>query len=587
MGRNMIWNMHLALVYLVMVSTAGCTFDLSLSRMNSSHLTGPTLQYGPGDFPIGKTDFNLKEVSYYLPTVGGRFILSDSMDPQCALRTVEANFEEVSCFDGRALRGLATDASGNIFAGDSTTNEVKKFDKDGNLLLSFGGPGAGNGLFNSPADVALDSGGNIYVVDQFNQRVQKFDAAGNFILAFGSAGAADGQFSHPNSVAINPDGDILIADGLNSRIQKFSPLGVYISKFGSGAPIDGSMQFPNSLAVDSTTGDVYVADFFQNKILKYDSAGVFLWATGNGLLLFGSEVALINGEVVTPDSDRIVYFSQAGAFLREKKPQAAQSFQYLGPIALNSDYHFYIGDGTQVKELDYQGQVVRSFGAFAYIGGIALDDDGNIFVTDTMAGTLLKFSPVGVLLGTYSSPGAGATELQMPLGVLVHDDVVYVCDTANMRIQKFSTTGVHLGSFGDAVGPGYIEKPAAITWGSDDHFYIVGLEAPVFKYDVTGTFIASFGTYQVDNSVTDFTAPMGIFAEQDGEILVTDKDEHRITKFDTTGNYLATIGSYGGLPGRLHSPSGIVGDELGNFYVTDVGNHRIQKFNSLGIVQEE
>jgi DNA-binding beta-propeller fold protein YncE len=94
-----------------------------------------------------------------------------------------------------------------------------------------------------------------------------------------------------------------------------------------------------------------------------------------------------------------------------------------------------------------------------------------------------------------------------------------------------------------------------------------------------------FARWWVKRSYFDYA--VGIFADQDDQIYVIDKNENRITKFDTSGNYLATFGSFGGLPGYLHGPSGITGDNFGNIYVTETDNHRIQKFDSLGIVQNE
>lgn len=43
------------------------------------------------------------------------------------------------------------------------------------FLLSFGGPGTGNGQFNDPEGVAVDSGGDIYVADTVNNRIQVFE----------------------------------------------------------------------------------------------------------------------------------------------------------------------------------------------------------------------------------------------------------------------------------------------------------------------------------------------------------------------------------------------------------------------------
>lgn len=589
MGRSWIGELHLAWVVVTLGSCLGCTFDLSISQISSTNLSGPTLPVAlsPGDFPIGKADFYLKEAIFYEPTVGGHFLLRDAADPNCDIRTVDSNFEQISCFDGGNITGLMVDAVGNIYVADATSNEVKKFDKDGNLLLSIGGPGTADGLFDGPSDIAIGAGGEIYVMDRANNRVQKFDAAGNFILKFGSAGAGNGQFSLPYALAVNPDGDILVADSNNHRIQKFSPLGVYISQFGSAAAPDGALQLPMNMAIDAATGDVYVADFFQGVVLKYDSSGVFQWKTSAAVgLQFSTQVALINGELVVADNSRIVYFSMAGAFLREKKPDGLP-FVIPHGLAMGANHHFYVGDGTQIKEFDYQGQPVRTFGSFNAVSAIALDKDGNVFATDTGAGTFMKFSPTGVLLGTYSSPGTGAAQLFNPMGLMIHDDVVYVCDTFNLRIQKFTTSGVHLGSFGDAAGPGNMVGPTGITLGTDDHFYISAMGGPALKYDLDGNFVATFGTRDGSNTVIDFDFAAGIFADPDGHIYVIDKNRHRVTKFDTSGSYLATVGSFGGVPGALHSPSGITGDAFGNIYVVESDNQRIQKFDSLGAVQEE
>lgn len=591
MERIRIGKLHLAALVsgLALWSCLGCTFDLSLSQIYSSNLTGPNLPIAlsPGDFPIGKTDFYLKDLGFYQPTVGGNFVVQDATDPACSLRTVDANFQLVSCFDAGSVNFLFVDATGNIYVTDSVLDEVRKFDKDGNLLLTLGGHGSGNGLFDLVSGVAVSGAGDIYAVDRINNRVQKFDSSGAFILSFGSAGTGDGQFSSPQAVAINPDGDILVADANNKRIQKFSPLGVFISKFGSAAAPDGALLLPIGLAVDSGSGDVYVADFFQNVILKYDSAGVLQWKTVPGQIVSTARVTMIAGEVVIPDLNRIVYYSTAGAFLREKKPQGTPLQATIGIAFNNSNHHFYVGNETEIKELNYQGQLVRTFGSFINVGGIALDKDGNIFATDVGTGQLLKFNSAGVLLGSFSSSGTGPDQLYNPYGLMIHDDIVYVCDTNNLRIQKFSTSGAHLGSFGDASGPGYMVGPTGIAIGTDDHLYISAMSGPVFKYDLNGTFVTTLGTFNVDSSVTDFSQGIAIHADLDGYIYVADRTENRITKFDTSGNYIATIGGYGGLPGYLHAPMGITSDAFGNFYVLEYENHRLQKFNINGVVQTQ
>ena len=77
--------------------------------------------------------------------------------------------------------GLATDSQGNVYATDNL-GLIWKFDASGNLLLTWGSSGSGDGQFNFPAALAVDSQGNVLVVDFGNNRIQKFDSTGKFLL---------------------------------------------------------------------------------------------------------------------------------------------------------------------------------------------------------------------------------------------------------------------------------------------------------------------------------------------------------------------------------------------------------------------
>ncbi|MGB4478130.1 MAG: hypothetical protein WBI30_04450, partial [Candidatus Methanoculleus thermohydrogenotrophicum] len=59
---------------------------------------------------------------------------------------------------------------------------------------------------------------------------------------------------------------------------------------------------------------------------------------------------------------------------------------------------------------------------------------------------------------------------------------------------------------------------------------------------------------------------------------MADRENHRIQKFDSSGNFLTTLGSYGKGDGEFRNPSGVAVDAAGNVYVADRGNGRIQKF---------
>ena len=80
----------------------------------------------------------------------------------------------------RQVTDVTWDPQDNIYVSDGYVNSrVAKFDKDGNIVSSFGEPGSGPGQFNTPHTIAADAKGNIYVGDRGNGRIQVFDENGN------------------------------------------------------------------------------------------------------------------------------------------------------------------------------------------------------------------------------------------------------------------------------------------------------------------------------------------------------------------------------------------------------------------------
>lgn len=71
--------------------------------------------------------------------------------------------------------GLATDADGGVLATDSS-HRVTRFAVDGSQVAQWGGAGAGDGQFASPADTAA-AGDRVFVADTGNDRVQVFTGA--------------------------------------------------------------------------------------------------------------------------------------------------------------------------------------------------------------------------------------------------------------------------------------------------------------------------------------------------------------------------------------------------------------------------
>ena len=74
------------------------------------------------------------------------------------------------------------DRAGNIYVADGygNNNRIAKFTKEGDFLKSWGQTGSAQGQFNKIRGIASDAQGNLYVADAGNNRIQVFDGEGTF-----------------------------------------------------------------------------------------------------------------------------------------------------------------------------------------------------------------------------------------------------------------------------------------------------------------------------------------------------------------------------------------------------------------------
>jgi sugar lactone lactonase YvrE len=138
-------------------------------------------------------------------------------------------------------RGLAFNASGDLFISDSGNNVIRKVDHlSGNISTVAGNGTSGVGgddgpatkaQLNFPFGIAFDAAGNIYVADELNQSVRLVDTHGFIstvvaecgVLATFSGDLGPAMFAHvnyPYGVGVDPSGNLYIADVNNNRVRE-------------------------------------------------------------------------------------------------------------------------------------------------------------------------------------------------------------------------------------------------------------------------------------------------------------------------------------------------------------------------------
>jgi serine/threonine-protein kinase len=135
--------------------------------------------------------------------------------------------------------GVAVDKSGNVYVADSSNHRICKIDPGGNVttLAGSGISGFADGQGTSakffiPRGIALDASRNVYVADSGNNRIRKIDVGGNVttLAGWGSAGFLDAPgttawFHSPAGVAVDGSGNVYVADTQNRRIRKITTSG--------------------------------------------------------------------------------------------------------------------------------------------------------------------------------------------------------------------------------------------------------------------------------------------------------------------------------------------------------------------------
>ena len=84
--------------------------------------------------------------------------------------------------------------------------------------------------------------------------------------------------------------------------------------------------------------------------------------------------------------------------------------------------------------------------------------------------------------------------------------------------------------------------------------------------------------YQLENKIGKFVNASSFYINPTGFIYVTDINTDEVTILDTLGNLVLNIGGYGWRQSAFDNPADIYADAL-KVYVTDKNNHRIQRFD--------
>ena len=221
--------------------------------------------------------------------------------------TVEANFKAADLTVAEAVdEEVQPGAKGSAPSKDpigaccKVAPPVLVYDQAGDLVKSWGGPGAGYEWPDSNHGITVDRNGNVWIAGngQKDTQVLKFSDAGKFLLQLGKHGVHNGSndtanFWQPTKIVHDPTAnEVYISDGYgNRRVIVFDAnTGTYKRHWGAygNKPDDvklppynpeapPSKQFSTvHCVIVSTDGLVYVCDRVNDRIQVFRKDGTFV-----------------------------------------------------------------------------------------------------------------------------------------------------------------------------------------------------------------------------------------------------------------------------------------------------------------------
>jgi streptogramin lyase len=443
-----------------------------------------------------------------------------------------------------SLRGVATDASNNVYVADYGSGKVYE-------ILAAGGYTTvntlGAGSFANPTDVVVDGSGNVFVSDGSGTKpnVYKIPAGGGSVQTLGGGFA----FHSPDGVALDGNGNLFVGDQSSKLYEIPAPNYNTVTQIASGTTFASTA----GVAVDGSK-NVYVADQGSGKVYQVVAPG---YTTVNRL---ASSFSFSAPSAVALDANNNLYVADQNL---------GEVFEILAPSY------------TDVVTLGYS--VTNAF-------GVALDMSGDIYVTNYNSNTLVQLKEAD-----FGSTAVGTPSAPMPLtftfttGGTIGTPAVLTqgvagLDFADAGTGTCTTTGTsHTYNVGDTctVDVTFTPKFAGLRYGAASLQNGSGATiATGYVHGVGSGPQVSFLPGSQSTLGSDFNHPTGLAVDGSGNVFVADEFDNQIKEILATGGYVTVnrlgSGSY------FNLPFGVALDAGGNVFVADSYNNEVREILAAG-----
>ncbi len=313
------------------------------------------------------------------------------------------------------------------------------------------GADMGVGALSAPEDLVIYND-NLYIVDTGNNRIiiTDFEFKKTRIISNFKNNGKNDTFNQPQGICVTEDA-MYIADTKNTRVVKLDHKGnlkVIIKDPTDETFADDFIFKPTKVAVDGYDRIFVISEGYNLGLMQFNQDGSYLQSIGAPKVALSIVEQVIRkfqtkaqrertSDVVPTEYSNISISEEGFLFVTsESTDEDIDSLRQLNAKGL--DIINRIGDPS--------GDIIVGEGSASYKGASAIVDvtqvgsNGNIAILDRKRSRVFVYDDTCELLYVFAGPGSFNGGLNVPTGMVYHDDKFYFTDRGKNTISIFELT---------------------------------------------------------------------------------------------------------------------------------------------------
>ena len=469
-------------------------------------------------------------------------------------------------------KDAAIGPDGSIYVSDSLNYRIQKFSSENTFLTKWGSKGSDAAMFNGMFEISVDRDNSVYIADAGNHRLQKFSGEGAFIGIFGGTKSnAPGSFNYPEGVFIDEDS---ASEPVITLTETFTetPTETYTETFTETPTETYTETFtetPTETYTETfteTPTETYTETFTETPTETYTET-----FTETPTDTYTETFTETPTETFTPEncSLRITLEFDSNNHRRHRISASADT-------TMDHEGNIYVTDAFNhtVNKFTTNGIYTLSFDSYiSEPAGLQARGD-RVYVIDRAGCKVLIYSQNGRLLNSFGRKGRETGRFLMPSHLAIDENgSVYVSDTLNNRVQKFTADGNFIMTFGSdsACKNNSLLLPGGIAVMPDQSIAVMdrgGLRLVLFNSN--GTMLrqaAEIKNRHARGLISGcFKEDSDLTSTSDGTLYAIGQSENKLVKISTGGNMLWQDAEV-----DIRNLSGIGSDSSGRLCVSGSG----------------